>query len=440
MPSKNIFGTDGIRTQVGTGILQDERLKKLGDALGIWLEERYGRNPVVLIAHDTRLSSGFVKSSLKSRLLLHPVQLYDAQVMPTPALFQLMHDDNRFDCGIMISASHNHYKDNGIKIIDARQGKLTLEDEERISELFYSPSTPSRYDALGSEQFWPEADTRYSESMIDYFPENFLEGKKIVLDCAHGAAYKVAPALFDHFGAEVVVINNQPNGININKQCGAVHTDQLQKVVIEQNADCGFAFDGDADRVMAVNRFGQLKNGDDIIALLLTHPLYQREPIVVGTIMSNKGFEQHIINQGKELLRTKVGDKYVSAALKEKRLLLGGESSGHIICGDYLTTGDGIFAALRCAEAIILTDNWDIKTFVRYPQVMINVAVSQKKSLSEEPLQSLIAASEKTLHKGRILVRYSGTEPLLRVMVEDDDFDHAQVVCEKLSKALQTVL
>jgi len=437
---KNLFGTDGIRECVGIAPLTIDGLHRLGNAISLWAQKKYGRNPTFLLAHDTRVSCSFVKASLKSGLMLHPVKIVDGDVLPSPAVVQLLQQNSNFDAGIIISASHNPYYDNGIKLVDGSQGKIALEDELLITHYYYEHAHTSDYASLGLDSVWHQAEKTYVDYVASFFRSHFLAGTKVVLDCAHGAAYRVAPYLFRFFGAEVITLHDQPNGFNINKNCGAVYPELLQKAVVEHGAHVGFAFDGDADRVVAVNRYGHLKNGDDILALLMQHPLYKQVPAVVGTSMTNQGFEMYLQKLQKKLIRTSVGDKYVAQAMVTNNLMLGGEPSGHIIARDYLNTGDGIFIALRLVETLLLLNNIDMSTFVKFPQIIINVPVEHKKDLNSEPLAQIICANQQLLIEGRLVVRYSGTEHLLRIMIEDADYDHAQAIGTQLSKQLLQLL
>ncbi len=432
----SIFGTDGIRGAMGSEPFVMSSLLNIGNALALWALDRYGPTPTLLLAHDTRASCALVKSILKSALFTHPITVHDAGVLPSPALLALMRKHTFFDAAIIISASHNPYHDNGIKIIDAASGKLNLYDEQLISSLL-AQEKDFHYTSLGCEKIMADAQDQYQRIIIDHFPADLMRGKKVVLDCAHGATSSIAPTIFQQLGATVITLFNNPNGMNINKQCGALHTQALQKAVIDEHADIGFAFDGDGDRVIAVNMYGQLKNGDDLLALLLDHHLYQSTKTMVGTVMTNQGFELHLRKHGIGLVRTAVGDKYIAEHLNQHNLLLGGEPSGHIILNDYLPTGDGIFTALRVIQTLIRTHNWEMSTFVKFPQIIINIPVKNKKDLALPPLSDIIETTLKQLHNGRLLVRYSGTEPLLRIMIEDDDCDHAQTLGTLLSQTLQ---
>lgn len=436
----NIFGTDGIRATMGTKPFTPELLLELGKAIAEWATKKYKKKPSILLGHDTRISCDFVKSALKSGLLLHPIQLYDGHILTSPAVSQIITIHNDFDCGIIISASHNPYQDNGIKVIDRYQGKLSLEDEMIISTIFKQKTITFDYAHLGTEVLWQEAEQFYSNYLYQFFGTNFLHGRKIILDCAHGAAYRLAPVLFNQFGALTTVLHNQPNGSNINSNCGALYPQSLQKAVIDNQADAGFAFDGDADRVIMVNKYGQIKDGDDILALLLNHPRYKETSHIVGTIMTNQGLECFLNKQGKNLIRTAVGDKYISANLVENNLILGGEPSGHIIARDYLSTGDGIFIALRVLETMIFLDNWTMETFDKFPQIIINVPIIHKRDLTITPFAQFITKSRNELNNGRIIVRYSGTEHLLRIMIEDNNYEHAYSVGNHLAKQLSEAL
>lgn len=441
MKLQNIFGTDGIRTSVGSSPFTHIELPRLGKAIATWAQTTYGNNPRILLAHDTRQSCAWVKASLQSGLLLSTVKIFDAGVATSPVVSQFLQYTTEYDCGIIISASHNGYEDNGIKLIDASSGKLSKEAEEQITALFYTltDATPD-YSLLGTQTVVTDVTETYQRYITPFFEPQFLRGLKIVLDCAQGASFALAPHVFEQYGAEVIALYNKPNGININKQCGAVHPQALQKAVVSHQADIGFAFDGDGDRVVCVNKHGQVKNGDDVLALLLAHPAYKDTKIVVGTSMTNQGFENYLTKQGKSLIRANVGDKYVSQEMIKNNLLLGGEASGHIILRDYLPTGDGIFNALRIMQAVLIADNIEMTTFTKYPQVIINVPVTRKPTLDSEPLASLIAASDAQIKQGRIIVRYSGTEPLLRIMIEEEHFEQAQAIGSQLAQQLKKEL
>ena len=438
--STNIFGTDGIRARVGSPPFTKTHLTQLSHALAQWIHTTYGTNATILLAHDTRQSCSWIKTVLKESMSHYPISVYDAQILPTPAAYKIIAESDTFNCSIIISASHNLYHDNGIKIFDAQNGKLTQQDELDISHLFHQALQPKTLTQSGSNRKLSTAKDHYIQRATEYFTPDFLHGVPVVLDCAHGATSGFAANIFSQLGAQSIEINNRPNGTNINEQCGAVHPQELQKEVIKHRAHVGFAFDGDGDRVIAVNKHGQIKDGDDLLALLSHHSCYAQQPVIVGTIMSNQGLAVFLQKKNKQLLRTSVGDKYVAKQLVQNNLLLGGEQSGHIIMRDYLNAGDGMFTALRVLETMLQTDNWDMTTFEKFPQLLVNVPITHKKDLDTQPLASIIAEHEAKLHTGRVLVRYSGTEPILRVMVEDRDKTIAQHVSDNLVRDLQNAL
>lgn len=441
--AENLFGTDGIRCQVGISPLTYDSLPLLGKAVGQWVYTKYGSKARILLGHDTRASVDFIKTSLQAGLLTYPLSVFDAQVISTPAICYLTQKNNLFDVGIIVSASHNPFQDNGIKIVDRLSGKLSLDDERAISRLFYNFSQMkpiTSYTTLGSTTYFTQAVDSYIKHCSSFFPSDLLSGLTVAIDCANGALSTIAPAIFSKLGASLISIHNEPNGININDTCGALYPEQVQKAVLAHNADVGFAFDGDGDRVIAVSRNGIIKNGDDILALLIHHPVYQASSFIVGTEMSNYGFEQFLTKQNKKLVRTPVGDKYIAQTLEQTHGLIGGEQSGHIILRDYLASGDGIFTALRLIQALKQTNNWDMESFEKFPQVHVNVTIQEKKDLKKDPFASIIAQSNTQLKSGRLVVRYSGTENILRIMVEDEEFEHAQDIGNSLARVLAQFL
>lgn len=437
------FGTDGIRARADEFPLTQQPLIALGKAIAQWAREKYGKNnPSVLIGHDTRISCPRIKNDLIAGLAQFPLDIVDGDIIPTPAVYQLIKESNRFDFGIVISASHNPYYDNGIKLFDAQACKLSRKDEECIEAYFvqHNQEVGPKEEPIKHVESWNNAAQKYQETIIALFKPNFLSGIKIVLDCAHGATAHIAPEIFTQLGAHVIAIAAAPNGTNINEKCGATHPEWLQKEVLSSHAHIGFSFDGDGDRLVVINHAGEIKNGDDVVFLLLEHPEYATTTTLVGTIMSNQGLEQSLARMGKKLIRTNVGDKYIAQALEENKLPLGGEISGHTIVRDYLPTSDGIFVALKVLESVIVHNNWDLKTFQAYQQVLINLPVAHKKDLSIPPLSTIIDRYKQKLPQGRILVRYSGTEKLLRVMAEDQSPELAHNVAEALAHELQNAL
>lgn len=435
---QTLFGTDGIRARVGTTPLTPHELVIFGAAVGAWITQQPNGSKI-LIAHDTRHSAALVKNCLKAGLLLYPVTLYDAGILPTPALFhQVVQGD--YDYGIMITASHNRYHDNGIKIITKKSGKLTTLEENLLTTFYTKNPFPPSYEALGTEHFAPNVADTYLASVAHFFPQRFLAGITLVIDCAQGAYASIAPDFLTSLGAHVITLSTTPDGKNINEDCGSLHPQKVQQAVIAHNAHLGFAFDGDGDRLIAIAQDGTCKDGDELLGFLLNHPAYKNEPAVVGTVLSNQGLAAHLEDQSKTLYRTPVGDKQVVEKMKNCGALLGGEPSGHLILRDFTDTSDGLFTLLRIVQTARITGNWNFKSFTKLPQVVLNVPVACKKDLATAPYTTIIAAQQEKLSEGRVVVRYSGTEPLLRIMVEAATKEQASIVGTILSQQLSEAL
>jgi phosphoglucosamine mutase len=431
---QHLFGTDGIRARVGQSPLTPQELVAFGAAVGAWMCRTHP-SPHILMAHDTRHSAPLVKASLKAGLFQYPVTLFDADVMPTPALFhQVMHGP--YDYGIMITASHNPYQDNGIKIITKKEGKLTEAEEQELNALYAHNPYRISYEHLGKEQKAADPLAPYLEALTDYFPQPFLQGITIVLDCANGAYASSAPTFLKELGANIIPLAITPTGKNINDKCGSLYPHYLQEAVIAHQAHAGFAFDGDGDRLSAVTKNGICKDGDELLAFLLNHPTYQHESAVVGTILSNEGLALHLAKQNKVLYRTQVGDKNVVQKMTATGALIGGEPSGHLILRDFTDTADGLFTLLRLAQTAHFMNDWNFTSFKKFPQVTLNVPVTSKKDLNGSPYATIITTHQAELTEGRVIVRYSGTEPLLRIMVETSDEKKAYTVGHQLSEAL----
>ena len=450
------FGTDGIRGHSEQYPFTNDVLHKLGRAIGLWAREKYGNNrSFVLIGSDTRDSCQRIKQALVGGLQSFSLTLVDGDVIPTPAVYQLMREDQRYAFGIVISASHNLYQDNGIKIFDALTGKLSSLDEQSIMHYFegvndrlvnvhekqadkgVNDRRVNMHEKQAEIVSWPFAKQVYRENIQKLFPINFLKGITVVIDCANGATSVVAPELFAQSGAEVIVLSDQPDGKNINDHCGSLHPQALQQAVVAHHADMGFAFDGDGDRIVAVNKAGQLKDGDDILMLLAQLPCYADVSQIVGTVMANSGLEYALNACNKELVRVPVGDKYVVAKLDELNSPLGGEPSGHIIVRTYLPTSDALFVALKLLESIMLTNNWEMNSFDKFPQVVLNIPVVYKQDLSVAPYATIIAQHKAKMPKGRLLVRYSGTENILRIMTETEIYEDAYALAHDLAQQFQ---
>ncbi|NIB44295.1 phosphoglucosamine mutase [Pseudomaricurvus alkylphenolicus] len=422
---RKYFGTDGIRGRVGEGPITPEFVLRLGWAAGKVLADRYAGHKQILIGKDTRTSGYMFESALQAGLISAGVDVGLLGPMPTPAIAYLTRTFQA-QAGIVISASHNPYFDNGIKFFGGTGAKLPDEIEYAIEAQLDVPMGTE--ETLGKARRIEDAAGRYIEFCKGTMPWGFsLNGVKLVLDCANGATYHIAPAVFSELGAEIDVIAAEPNGENINFECGSTKPERLQARVLECGADMGIAFDGDGDRVVFVDHKGEVVDGDEILYLIAAYRQRYAGGCsgVVGTLMSNFGFELALQKLEIPFVRAKVGDRYVLEAMRERDWMLGGENSGHIVCSDVTTTGDGIVAALQVLLALS-TDGAplnDLKQGMRkLPQNMINVKVSGKVDLdSNKVIQEAVQAAETELAgSGRVLLRPSGTEPVVRVMVEGD--------------------
>lgn len=438
--SINFFGTDGIRTRVGHHPLTIQAMPLLGYAIAQWLLAQSHPNYRIAIAHDTRSSSSFLKAACKTGMLLHSITIDDLGTLPTPALCKIIKETENYAGGIMLTASHNPAHDNGIKVINHHGSKVNLPAQKEISQIFAQQLTHQaiyNYTNKSTARVWDCTDI-YLNTVTDLFPKKMLNSLKIVVDCAHGAASSVAPIIFKQLGANIIAINNTPDGTNINNQCGPLHPASLQQAVLKNKATMGFAFDGDADRVVVINHEGTIISGDNLLALLTDHPLYREQPTVVGTIMSNHAFDIFLKNRGKQLIRTNVGDIHIAQELIKQNNLLGGEPAGHIIMRDYLDSSDGIVAALRIAETVLLTNNWNMNTFNPYPQVINNIVLPAPQC-TDSTFALLSSHYARQLPHGRIILRRSGTEhDIVRIMVEDIDQHHATMVCNQVVHTLKT--
>ncbi len=436
---RKFFGTDGIRGRVGEHPINPEFCLRLGWAVG---KVFAGKGPAhIVIGKDTRISGYMLESVLESGLAAAGADVSLTGPMPTPAIAYLTRT-LRADAGIVISASHNPYYDNGIKFFDNQGNKLPDEVELEIEAQLEQEMACETSDRLGRASRVDYAPGRYIEFCKGTVPRGFsLRGMRIVLDCANGATYHVAPGVFEELGADVLVIGAEPNGFNINDACGSTHPEQLQQKVVEWHADLGIAFDGDGDRVCMVDHEGELLDGDEILYIIARHRLAQNtlKGGVVGTVMSNLGLEKALAALEVPFCRAKVGDRYVTELLHDKNWSLGGETSGHVLCLDLATTGDAIVAALQALLPVVATAT-PLRELTaemsKLPQVMVNVAVDNPVSAANgESLQHAIEDKTRVLaSRGRILVRPSGTEPLLRVMVEGEDQAEVRAIAEELAE------
>lgn len=442
MANRKYFGTDGVRGKVGTYPITPDFALKLGWAAGKVLASQGSKT--VLIGKDTRISGYMLESALEAGLAAAGLSAAFTGPMPTPAIAYLTRTF-RAEAGIVISASHNPYYDNGIKFFSAQGTKLPDEIEEAIEAMLEQPMDCVESAELGKASRINDAAGRYIEFCKGTFPAHLgLEGYKIVVDCANGATYHIAPNVLRELGAEVVEIGTDPNGININEKCGATDVRALQEKVLEVGADVGLAYDGDGDRIMMVDHLGNKVDGDQILFIIAREALRsgQLKGGVVGTLMSNMSLEIALKMLGVPFVRANVGDRYVLEKMVENGWTLGGENSGHIIISDKNTTGDGIIASLAVLAAMVqhkLSLNELASAVKLFPQVLINVRFAGGANpLESEAVKAVAAAVEKRLAgKGRILLRKSGTEPLIRVMVECQDGELAQQCAEEIAEAVK---
>ena len=437
--AKKYFGTDGIRGRVGDYPVTADFMLKLGWAAGRVLGSNGGGDHVI-IGKDTRISGYMFESALEAGLSAAGVDVRLLGPMPTPAIAYLTRTLHAC-AGIVISASHNAYADNGIKFFSSEGTKLPDEVEHAIEAELDKPMVTVESHKLGKAERVSDAAGRYIEFCKSTIPLTLsLKGLKIVVDCANGATYQVAPSVFDELGAEVVAIGTDPDGLNINQDCGSTQPDLLTEIVLDHKADLGVALDGDGDRVIMVDHKGNLVDGDELLFIIAMSR--QREGTlnggVVGTLMSNLGLEHALQSHDISFSRANVGDRYVLELLKKNSSLLGGESSGHIICLDRTTTGDGIVSALQILAAMVKSGKslYDLKAGMKkYPQRMINVPVSKKVNLDNSAVvQDAVKSAEQRLAgKGRVLLRSSGTELLVRVMVEGEDAQQVSDEADQLA-------
>ena len=447
--SRKYFGTDGIRGRVGDAPITPDFVMRLGYAAGRVLTGidshlAAGAHPSVLIGKDTRISGYMLESALQAGLSAAGVDVLLTGPLPTPAVAHLTRA-LRAQAGIVISASHNPFEDNGIKFFSADGSKLPDAIEHAIESELEKPMQVMSSAKLGKARRINDAAGRYVEFCKSTFPHMLdLRGLKIVLDCAHGATYHVAPDVFHELGAEVISIGNHPDGLNINDGCGSTHPHALCDKVLRHGADLGIAFDGDGDRVIMVDASGNLLDGDQLLYIIAAHRK-QAGTLgggVAGTLMSNLGFEHALAKLDIPFARAKVGDRYVLELLNEKGWLLGGENSGHILCLDKHSSGDGIISALQVLHAVRESGK-SLRELAAgltlYPQVLVNVAVRQRIDLDgNADIQQAVSAAESELNGcGRVLLRPSGTEPKVRVMVEGQQREQVETLAQRIADAVR---
>ncbi|MBI9111315.1 phosphoglucosamine mutase [Maridesulfovibrio ferrireducens] len=444
--SKRLFGTDGLRGQVNIFPMTPDIALKLGLACGHFFRNGKQRHKVI-IGKDTRLSGYVFESALTAGLCAMGMDVFQVGPMPTPAISFLTRN-MRADLGIVISASHNPFMDNGIKLFDKNGFKLPDELEDQISEMVLSDNPNWDYpqsEKVGRAFKIEDARGRYIVYLKYSFPQEMtLKGIKLVLDCANGATYSLGN-MFEELGAEVVTIGDKPNGLNINDKCGSLYPEVVGQRVVEENADIGLAIDGDGDRLIVVDEKGQVLDGDQLMAMCAAD-LMERgklaKNMLVATVMSNMALENFMKDHGGTLLRTPVGDRYVMEAMRREGAILGGEQSGHLIFREYSTTGDGLLAALQLLR-ILCEKNRPLSELSGllklYPQALKNVHVNRKVPFEEVPaVQEALKKVEKELgDRGRVLLRYSGTESVARVMVEAEDSSKVELYTSELAEVLE---
>jgi phosphoglucosamine mutase len=441
--TRKYFGTDGIRGTVGQAPITPDFVLRLAHAVGRVLRQ-HEKHPVVLIGKDTRISGYMLESALESGFNSAGVDVVLLGPVPTPAVAYLTRAQ-RASLGVVISASHNPYEDNGIKFFSAKGKKLSDEWEATVEALLDQAPVWVSSSELGKAKRLDDAAGRYIEFCKSTFSHDFtLKGMKIVVDSANGAAYQIAPKVFHELGADVIAIGCTPDGLNINKGVGATHPEALLEAVKLHQADYGIALDGDADRLQVVDKAGRLYNGDELLYLMVSDRIARDEvvPGVVGTLMTNMAVEVALKKKGIQFIRSKVGDRYVLEALQENDWLLGGEGSGHLLALDKHTTGDGLISALQVLQACVATGQTMsdlLSDVVLFPQVLINVRLAKDQNWKDNPeLAKITQAVEAELgDTGRVLIRASGTEPLVRVMVEAQDPVVAQASAERIAATLR---
>ncbi|MSO84984.1 MAG: phosphoglucosamine mutase [Rhodospirillales bacterium] len=443
--TRKLFGTDGIRGQANAEPMTAETVLRVGQAAARRFRRGDHRHRVV-IGKDTRLSGYLLEPALTAGFISMGMDVILVGPMPTPAVAMLTRS-LRADLGVMLSASHNPFQDNGIKLFGPDGFKLSDDMEAAIERDVGSDLSPHLAPAreLGRAKRLDDAQGRYSEFVKQTFPKGLtLDGLKIVVDCAHGAAYKVAPEVLWELGAETVPIAVAPDGFNINRKCGSTATDGMREQVVAHGAHFGLALDGDADRVIIADEKGALVDGDQVMALIAGN-WHRAEKLrgggIVATVMSNLGLERHLAIRGLKLVRTPVGDRYVVEHMRAHGYNIGGEQSGHIILGDYSTTGDGLIAALQVLAVLVQSGRPTsevCRVFTPLPQVLRNARVNGAATLEDARVKAAIAAGEKRLAgQGRLLIRPSGTEPVIRVMAEGEDASVIAAVVEEIVGVLE---
>ena len=440
----NFFGTDGIRGEVGKAPITADFLLKVGWAVGSVLRESGSAS--IIIGKDTRVSGYLFESALEAGFLSAGVNVGMLGPMPSPAIAYLTQAFGA-DAGVVISASHNHFQDNGVKFFSSMGVKLGDDVQKAIEDKLSTPMVSVDSASIGKAKRYGQALGRYIEFCKSTFDKNCdLSNLKIIIDCANGATYHIAEDVFSELGASVLMINNNPDGYNINRDCGATDTRHLQQEVKDQNADIGIAFDGDGDRLIMVDHKGEEVDGDELVAIIAASwkkAGYLKSNTVVGTKMTNLGIRKALAEQDINFIEANVGDRYVMEKLIQNEAILGGEGSGHIICLNKSTSGDGIIAALQVLEVIAKSGkslNTLKNNMTKFPQILINIKTNTQLDLNNNKVinKAIKSVEKKLSNSGRVLIRKSGTEPLIRVMVESDNLDLATESANYLAEIIKT--
>jgi len=444
---EQLFGTDGVRGQAGS-FLTAELAMRVAMAAGIYFKQ-HSKTKKILVGKDTRISGYMIENAIVSGLTAVGYDVVQIGPMPTPAI-AFITENMRCDAGIMISASHNSYEDNGIKFFDGHGDKLNEAVEREIENIYFNDSlirfSQKRYKEIGKANRIEDVIGRYIVNLKNSFPLDLsLQGMRIVLDTANGAGHKVGPTVLEELGADIIVINNKPDGYNINEDCGALHTKSLERSVLKYRADIGIALDGDADRLVVIDEKGDIVDGDQLLgalAIFLNKKGKLKGKGMVSTVMSNQGLDDYLIENNLTLHRSNVGDKNVLEVMKKENINFGGEQSGHVILHDYAKTGDGLMSALQVFALVIESKkpaSKVLRPFDLYPQKLVNLNVQTKKPLSE--IEGLDAILKKLDAKHiRHLIRYSGTENKLRILLEGKDAIKMNIAMEELEKFLKKAL
>lgn len=443
---KKLFGTDGIRGIANREPITAEVIFHIGRAGAYLFKDKV--NPKILIGRDTRISSDMLESALIAGICSMGVNVLRAGIIPTPVVAYLAKAYHA-NCGIVISASHNPFDHNGIKYIGGDGFKFSDSKEEEIERIYFENHSKDEWPTknnIGRVKELPEATDRYIDYIKNTLPPKFtLKGYKIVLDCANGASFIIAPRVFKELGAEIITINDKPSGTNINYNCGSVHPASLRKEVLRQKADLGFSYDGDADRVIAVDEKGNIVDGDQMMAICALNLIKKAQlpnKTVVTTLMSNIGFDRAIKKAGGKVIRTNIGDRYVLEMMKKVKTVLGGEQSGHIIFSQYSTTGDGLLTSLQLMK-VLREEEKPLSNLAsvmeKYPQIILNYEVKDNERFFKNVcIKKFIKEIEEELDgKGRIFVRASGTEPLIRILLEGEDKNKLEKISQDLREVIE---